>query len=65
MIGAEVFIPLLFRDVHTVLTALIEKSESENEEIPAEDMFAVYRQIKEAWNLYRQITLKYVTENIF
>jgi len=59
-IGADVYIPLVFRDVETVLSALIEKAESENEELSTEDMFAVYRQIREAWNLHRQITRKYL-----
>jgi len=59
-IGAEVFIPLLFRDVETILQALVEKAESENEELPSDDMFAIYRQINEARSLHRQITEKYL-----
>jgi len=57
-IGTDVFIPLLFNDVQTVLLALIRKSSQAGVELPTEDIFDIYRKIKELWDLYRQIVRK-------
>jgi len=60
-IGADVFVPLLFKDVQTVLLALMRQASQDGVELPTEDMFEVYRKIKELWSLYRQIVRKYLT----
>ena len=54
------FVPLLFKDVYSVLTALMRKASEDGVELPTEDMFAIYDKIKELWDLYRQIIRKYV-----
>ena len=61
--AVDIFVPLLFEDVHTVLVALMERSKEEGVELPTEDMFAIYHKIKEAWDLYRQIVRKYYPPN--
>jgi hypothetical protein len=53
--AVDVFVPLLFEDVQTILAALMQKASQDGVELPTEDMFAIYRKIKEAWDLYRQI----------
>ena len=58
-IGTDVFVPLLFKDVQTVLLALMRKSSQDGVELPTEDMFEVYRKVKELWDLYRQIVRRY------
>lgn len=57
-IGTDIFVPLLFKDVQTVLLALMRKASQDGVELPTEDMFEVYRKIKELWDLYRQIVQK-------
>jgi hypothetical protein len=57
-IGTDVFVPLVFKDVQTVLLALIRKSSQDGVELPTEDMFEIYRKIRELWDLYRQIVRK-------
>ena len=59
-IAAEEFVPLLFKDSYALLSSLTENAIKENEELPTEDMFALYRKIREIWDLYRQIVQKYV-----
>ena len=54
------FVPLLFKDVHSVLVALMRKASEDGIELPTEDTFAIYHKIKELWDLYRQIVQKYV-----
>jgi hypothetical protein len=44
--------------VQTVLLALIRKSSQDGVELPTEDMFEIYRKIRELWDLYRQIVRK-------
>jgi hypothetical protein len=58
-IAADVFVPLLFSDISTVLSALCQQAQDENIDLPVDDMFAIYHQTKEAWSLYTQITRKY------
>jgi hypothetical protein len=53
--AVDVFVPLLFEDVQTILAALMQKASQDGVELPTEDMFAIYRKIKEAWDLHRQI----------
>ena len=56
----DVFVPLLFKDVYSVLAALIRKASEDGVDLSTEDMFAIYDKIKELWDLYRQIIRKYV-----
>jgi hypothetical protein len=59
MTAVDIFVPGLFKDVQTVLTALMHKASQDGVELPTDDMFAIYRKIKEAWDLYRQIVRRY------
>ena len=54
------FVPLLFKDISSVLVGLMRKASKDGVELPTEDMFAIYHKIKELWDLYRQIIRKYV-----
>lgn len=56
----DVFVPLLFKDVYSVLASLIRKASEDGVDLSTEDMFAIYDKIKELWDLYRQIIRKYV-----
>jgi hypothetical protein len=57
-IAAEEFIPLVFEDSHSVLIILTENAENKANELSTEDMFELYRKIREIWDLYRQIAKK-------
>ena len=57
--AVDVFVPHVFKDVHSVLVGLMRKSSEDGAELPTEDMLDIYRKIKELWDLYRQIIRKY------
>jgi hypothetical protein len=56
--GVDIFVPLVVRDTRDILLGLVCDAKEQNQVLPREDMFTVYKKIKEIRDLYRRITRK-------
>jgi hypothetical protein len=56
--GVDIFVPLVLRDTRDVLLSLVRDTQEQSLVLPREDMFTIYKKIKEIRDLYTRITRK-------
>lgn len=56
--GVDIFVPLVLRDTRDILLRFVRDAQEENLVLPREDMFTIYKKIKEIRDLYTRITRK-------
>ena len=56
--AVDIFVPLVLRDTRDVLLQLVRDAQEQNLVLPREDLFTIYKKIKEIRDLYTRITRK-------
>lgn len=56
--AVDIFVPLVLRDTKDILLSLVRGAKERNEVLPREDMFTIYKKVKEIRDLYRRIIRK-------
>jgi hypothetical protein len=58
LMGVDIFVPLVLRDTRDILLRFVHGAQEESLVLPREDMFTIYKKIKEIRDLYTRITRK-------
>jgi hypothetical protein len=58
LMGVDIFVPLILRDTRDILLRFVRDAQEESLVLPREDMFTIYKKIKEIRDLYTRITRK-------
>ena len=56
--AVDIFVPLVLRDVRYILLNLVRETQEQSQVLPREDLFTIYKKIKEIRDIYRRLTRK-------